>query len=143
MYFKGQIFIVFSFIVTHLSGFAQESCSLKFSGKIVNETGEPLVGAFVMISPDSVTRAADQNGNFKFEKLCAANYTVTVEFLGYKAKTIHVTIDKDIDRTIQMEPVTTQLQEVVVEDKLLNVEHAQNFSVLSEKQLSETAGKSL
>lgn len=143
MYFQKKTFIILSFIVAHFSLVAQDPCSLTFTGRILSETNEPLVGAFVLISPDSVTKAADVNGSFRFENLCPKNYTVTIEFLGYQTKKIVIAINGDTDRSIQLEPATTELQEVVVEDKVLNVEHAQNFSVLSEKQLSETAGKSL
>src|SRR5689334_6891989 len=103
MYFGRKILIVFSFIVVHLSAFSQDVCPLTFTGKIVSETNDPLIGAFVMISPDSVSKVAGIDGTFRFENLCPRIYTVTVEFLGYKTKTITITINRNIDQVIALE----------------------------------------
>ena len=130
-------------MLMHFIASAQGSCSLKFSGKIAGENREGLAGASIRIFPDTILAVADDNGNFNFDKLCAGTYSVTVEFIGYDTKTFNVVLDQDKEITFQLQSSTTQLDEVVVEDKLMNVEHAQNFSVLTEKQLSETAGKSL
>ncbi len=125
-------------------GFGQQNCRSKFSGIILSEAGRPLNGASIMLATTPVSGIiTNEAGKFSFNNLCQGEYQVTIQFVGYKTQRFPIFVDDDIERTVQLETDVTQLNEVVVKERLLNTEHVQNFSTLTEKQLTETAGKTL
>ena len=119
-----------------------QSCSIQFSGSVVSETGEPLIGATLQLN-NKTFAVADTEGRFKFDNLCKGEFTLTIQFVGYQTKTVKVTLSKSLQQSYSLDPDITQLQEVIVQDQLQGIEHAYNFSVLTEKQLAATAGKTL
>ncbi|NJN43192.1 MAG: TonB-dependent receptor plug domain-containing protein [Flammeovirgaceae bacterium] len=122
----------------------QQNCRSTFSGIALSDAGQPLYAASVMLAttPASGT-TTNEAGKFRFNDLCHGEYRITIQYVGYKTQTLSIFIDRSIERTFRLETDVTQLNEVVVEEALPNTEHAHNFSILSEKQLSETAGKTL
>lgn len=122
---------------------SSQDCNIKFDGTVKTASGEALIGATVILSPGQIGREADVNGQFIFEKLCAGKYQVLVQFLGYTNQSFEINLDKNTSREIILKEEIEQLHEVVVQDAVIKADHAQNFTVLNEKQLSETAGKSL
>jgi len=58
-------------------------------------TGEPLIGANVILLNTNLGSATDLNGNFKIINVPSGNYTVNVTYLGYSAFTKKVTIVKN------------------------------------------------
>jgi iron complex outermembrane recepter protein len=123
---------------------AQEGCRSVISGIVMSESKEPLYAATVMLnaSPTAGT-TTNMEGRFSFNNLCDGKYQVTVQYVGYKKQEISIAVNERLELTIILEAIVTELNEVVVTEKLLNTEHAQNFSTLTEKNLKETAGKTL
>lgn len=130
-------------VFSGVTSLAQQACHGRLSGKVVNDAGETMPGATLMLLPDSVHAITDAQGMFTIDGLCAGAYQLVVRSLGSQEQQIDIAFAGNVDRIITLLPEAKQLQEVVVEDKLLNVEHVQNYSVLSQKQLEESAGKSL
>ena len=143
MLFGKKTVLLFFLISTFSLAFGQRDCALKFSGKIINPSGESVGIASIVLLKDSTMHVSDDHGNFVIGGLCHGSYRLKIHAAGYEELIIEINLQKDVHRDIRLEDVITQLNEVVVEDKILNTEHALNFSVLTEKQLSETAGKSL
>jgi len=123
--------------------FSQDQCLLEFSGYIEDEMGEKLAGATVILSPSQRGAATNTNGKFIIEKICPGTYEVSVHFVGYKSQSFELIIEKNTTRTITLAEDVEQLSEVVIQDEAIKADHAQNFSVMSEKQLEAAAGKSL
>jgi iron complex outermembrane receptor protein len=121
-------------VLIPLSVFGQ-NCDYSFSGKT-------LPGAVIILTPQKGA-VADADGNFVVKDICAGKYTVHVNYLGYKPKTLEITVDKNIQQDIVLEEETTQLNEVIVKEQKQNVEGAQNFVTLGQKELTESAGKTL
>lgn len=143
MLFRQRTVLLFISVFVCAAAWGQPACHFQLSGKVVNESGEVLQGASVLIVPDSAYAVADEQGRFVIEGLCAGAYRLVIHAAGAKEQQLDVTLEGNVDRVFSLQPEATQLQEVVVQDKLLNVEHAQNYAVLTQKQLEETAGKSL
>lgn len=122
---------------------AQETCTASLSGSIQSNSGEVLPGATISIDSLGRAMAADDQGRFLFENLCPGQYTLSVHFIGYKRQLVKVDVIRKTQRTITLQPDITELAEVLVQDKPLHTEHAQNFTTLSQKQLDESSGKSL
>lgn len=140
--YPGILFIYVS-VFLHPIANAQEKCNANFTGSITTTSGEVLPGATIILTPGQQGQATDANGQFHFENLCRGTYTITVHFVGYKTQSFDVDIRKDTKRDIKLEEDIEQLTEVVVQDEMIKADHAHNFNVLNEKQLEETAGKSL
>lgn len=111
-----------------------QDCNYTFSGKT-------LPGATIIFNSEPTIANAD--GTFKIGNICTGTYNVSVQFIGYKTTSFSLTIDRDTRQDIILEEETTQLNEVVVSEKKDNIEGAHNFVTLGEKELAETAGKSL
>jgi len=122
---------------------AQNNCTLKFSGTVVTEKGETLAGASLVMQKPGRGEVSDRKGKFLFSDLCPGEYEVSVQYLGYKTIRFRFTAAENTYQEFRMEPEITELKEVVIKDAVMNTEKAQNFTVLQEKQLAESAGKTL
>ena len=81
-------------------------------GKIIDETGEPMIGVSVIVKGQStVGTITDFDGNFVLE-VPSGNGILEVSYIGYKTQ--EVTVGKNTQVTIKMEPDTQALDEVVV-----------------------------
>lgn len=139
---KAIVLLLNLFVYTFVCG--QENCTLKFSGTVLSTTGEVLIGASVVLrSTQPMNTTSDVQGKFIFENICLGDYEVVVQYVGYKKQQLTITINSDVEQIIKLEPDVTQLDEVVIQDKLLDTEHAQNFTTLNQKQLAELSGKPL
>jgi iron complex outermembrane receptor protein len=123
------------FILLPLSVFSQD-CAYTLTGKV------SVPGAVVVLSPQKGA-VSDVDGNFKIENLCAGPYDLQINYLGYKSVTRKIQVPQTSPLNIILEEESTELKEVVVTGQHQNVEHAQNFVTLGEKELAATAGKSL
>ncbi len=123
------------FILFYSSVYSQD-CNYSLTGKV------NLPGAAIILSPQKGA-VSDIDGNFKIEGVCAGTYNVQVTFLGYKSVSKKIRIPQTEPFNIILEEETTNLNEVVVQGQHENIDHAQNFVTLGEKELAATAGKSL
>ena len=81
-------------------------------GKIIDETGEPMIGVSVIVKGQStVGTITDFDGNFVLE-VPSGKGILEVSYIGYKTQ--EVTVGKNTQVTIKMEPDTQALDEVVV-----------------------------
>ena len=80
----------------------------QLSGKVVDNAGEPVIGAMVIVDGTSTGAQTDLDGNFTLRT--APGTAITVTFLGYKD--VKTTMRNGI--VITLEDDTTLLDEVVV-----------------------------
>ncbi len=83
----------------------------KLSGNVVDEKGEPLLGASVLIKGTSVGAVTDLDGNFTIADN-GAGKELTVSYIGYKPATVK--IDSSDKYSIKLESSSLNLDEVVV-----------------------------
>lgn len=86
-----------------------EAEKIKVKGKIVDENGVPMPG--VSIVESNTKNATVSNFDGEFELSVTEGKTIDVAYLGYKTKTVGVQTNF---MTIQLEPNTAELTEVVV-----------------------------
>jgi iron complex outermembrane receptor protein len=122
---------------------AQTDCTITFSGTIRNEIGQRLPGAVVVLQPKQIGTQADSVGNFSIGKLCPGRYAVVIQFPGFEELQTEIVLDQNTRKNFTLKEAVQQLEEVVVEEKALDTDHAQNYDELDEKKLAESAGKSL
>jgi iron complex outermembrane recepter protein len=143
MYLKKTIMLL-SVLHVSISAFAQEKCNAVFSGTVLNENNLPVIGAGILLLPEEIGQATDAGGNFRFIDLCEGQYTVKVQYLGYEDVELKISIKGNITRTIRLKEVVTELNEVVIQHHdETHTENATNFIQLDERQLQQSAGKSL
>jgi iron complex outermembrane receptor protein len=138
--FAGSlIFLFFDLLLVR----AQTNCNITFSGTIRTESGQRLPGAILILQPKQIGIEGDSLGNFRMEKLCPGRYSIVIQYPGFEELNTEILIDQNTRRNFVLKESVQQLEEVVIEEKALDTEHSQNYSQLDEKQLAESAGKSL
>jgi hypothetical protein len=94
-----------------LSAAAQD---LAISGKVINlDSKLPLSGATVFLSNTSFQTATLNDGSFSLTDLKPGQYTLVVNFIGYKSHTQQLLLNSSDDKfVIALSPASIQLQEV-------------------------------
>ncbi len=120
------------------------------SGRVIDENGEPLVGALVVYTGSIKGTLADDKGNFKLHKYGNHNKSVTASFMGYGDQTLSIKENFPIE--FKLLPDSKKLQEVEVfgsrykapekMDFLTRMplrpsEQIQSISVISEKMIQQ------
>lgn len=142
---RRRLLVLLMLLTSTLPLYAQKDCQGSFSGVVLDESGEPLIGANILF-PDTIHGTmTDVNGQFTFGHVCDGTYIVRLRYLGYRNQQTTVVVNGDTREKYHMVPQMNQLSEVVVRDHTVaaGTENAQNFVKLSGKQLEETAGKSI
>ncbi|MDP4202719.1 MAG: carboxypeptidase-like regulatory domain-containing protein [Bacteroidota bacterium] len=85
--------------------------SNKLQGKVVDEKGEPLIGASVKIKGTNVGAVTDTNGHFQLSQNVSDSAKLIAGYLGYENREVKIT-DKPV--SIQLQPDQKTLSEVVV-----------------------------
>jgi len=108
---KGLFLIITLFV--GLTGFSQRTHTISGTIKDHN-TGETLIGASVTLLENPESDALSNRYGFYSISAPAGYYTLIVSYSGYKNDTLKISLQRDTMRSIELVPVGTQLQEVVV-----------------------------
>ncbi len=81
-------------------GFNLSAQNVNISGKVVDNNGEPVIGAsVVLVGNTTVGAITDMDGNYRLS--VPANSSVTVSFIGYQSQTVAVSGRSVINFTLQ------------------------------------------
>src|SRR6185312_16284970 len=97
------------FLICAISSFAQKSA---FTGKVIDESAQPLPGATIRIKGTNQSTVTDPKGMFSIPGNNQSAIAVTVSFIGYDATEKVITANEPV--TIQLTPTQSKLNEVVV-----------------------------
>lgn len=89
----------------------QSDYVMKITGTVVDEKGDPMIGATVMESGSKKGTITDFNGKFTLNISGKRGKVLHVSYVGYVTKDVHATGE---DLHIALEPVNSQLEELVV-----------------------------
>lgn len=106
--FKILLFITF-LLSLNISALAQNGRTI--TGKIVDETGEPLIGATIQIKGSATGTASDIDGNFSISVPARSNVLV-FSYVGYTSE--EVTVNNQTYLNVQLKPSSITLDEYVV-----------------------------
>lgn len=95
--------LLFSFAFLNVN--AQSS---SIEGKILDEDGNPLYGANILLSNGAGTMA-DMEGDYRFQGLSGGDYTVSVSFIGYQRQSKEVVVEEG--QTVQVNFTVSTSQE--------------------------------
>lgn len=107
MKFTKSLIFCFLTILFSVYGQAQQA---SISGKVLDESGQPIPGATILVKGTIVGTTSDFNGNYEIK--ASSNGTLVVSFLGYKS--VQETIKGRTRIDIRLAPDTEELKEVVV-----------------------------
>jgi TonB-linked SusC/RagA family outer membrane protein len=109
-YLIKYVFLLF-FVLTAATVFAQNSI---ISGKVVDETNQPLPGAAVSVKGTQKSTGTDANGNFRLTGVSNGSVTIQVTFVGYQPLQQTVVVSGNVTVNFNMQPNSKDLNEVVV-----------------------------
>ena len=118
----------------------------KLSGIILDDLGEPLLGANIYIQETSTGAVSDENGYFSI-LLTQGNYTLITSYLGFENQTINVTLNSNKNLKISMLANSQALDEVVITQntKAVNIKKPQmsvnSLSIKDIKQMPVAMGE--
>ncbi len=116
--FISKIFLIF--LMGYLPLLAQGKGTI--TGYVLDkETGEPIIGANVLIENTNIGAATDLEGKFLIENVNAGKYNIIISYISYSKLTIKdvvVTAGKSTDLRVALTSEAISVDEVVVIDKL-------------------------
>ena len=104
--FKHLLMVVV--LCTSATIFAQT----KLTGKVVDETSQPLPGASIVVKGSSTGVSTDFDGNFTLETSISSG-SIVVSFVGYEAKNFTFNGTKNFG-TIALNPSAESLEEIII-----------------------------
>ncbi len=103
------IFLLLLLTVSHI-GYSHEMGTIK--GKITDkQSGEPIIGANIIIGKTMLGTCSDINGDFEFRNIHAGNYVITVSYIGYETREENAAVvsDKITNLVISLEPSAVEI----------------------------------
>ena len=88
-----------------------QSPAIKVSGQVVDEQGEPLLGATIRVKNSSVGTTTDLDGNFQLE--VPGNAVLLISYVGYKEREVAVR-SRSVLGAVQLQSDDFMLDQVVV-----------------------------
>lgn len=106
-----KIFRCISFLLLFIAGTASVYADT-VRGTVVDDTGEPLIGATIALKGGSAATASDIDGNYSLQVPDLKTAVLKVSYVGYLPQEIKVNGRSTVDVTLQIN--AEQLEEVVV-----------------------------
>lgn len=103
------------------------------SGRVTDTQGAALVGATVLLTPDSILQSTGIDGQFVFQDLSAGRYEITVRYIGYQTTRRSVVIRGSKPSRFN---IRLPLEETLLELITVTEEHAKQESSLAADHLS-------
>ncbi len=123
---RRSFLIFFLFIIPALICLSSQYAFAK-SGKLVGnvidfETGDPIIGATIMLQDTNIGAASNLDGNFIVNKIPAGVYVIQVSSIGYNSLAIEefeISDDQSLTLNFTLYPKTQHIQKIVVTAKAL------------------------
>ncbi|MEO8398690.1 MAG: TonB-dependent receptor [Ignavibacteriaceae bacterium] len=132
---------IFLLIIFLLPAFLFAGVTGKLSGKVTNSlTGEPLIGANILVMNTNLGAAADNTGRFIILNVPPGSYSVKVSYLGYETtiiKDVNVIVDQTTDLPVELSTKSIQVDEIVVTAKspLIRKDLTSTISVVTRDEI--------
>ena len=107
-----RLLLLVALIFSSISAFAQSASSRIITGKVVDENGEPLIGAGVVTADGKRGAVTDLDGKYTVTVL-ESDKILKYSFIGYATQDIEI-VGKDKVEVILIPDATNTLNDVVV-----------------------------
>ena len=78
------------------------------------ETGEPLIGATVMLDGTTTGAVTDMDGHYELVGVRNGTWLIVVSYVSYRTERVSVTVDEVAEVDVQLSPDAQQLEGVTV-----------------------------
>ncbi len=90
----NRIYYLSLLLFISISGYSHEMGTIK--GNIIDkQTGDPIIGANIIIENTMLGACSDINGDFEFRNVHAGDYQLLITYIGYQSEKVKVTVLKD------------------------------------------------
>jgi outer membrane receptor protein involved in Fe transport len=126
-------------ILVLLSSGILYSQTYELSGKVQNvETGEPIQGAEISLTPGTMKTLTDNTGYYIFSKIGPGTYIIKVKYLGYEIETREVTVNSNVTSDFALKSGTITTDELIVEiNRAKERETPVAFSTVDAKRIDQ------
>jgi hypothetical protein len=113
----------------------------KLTGKVTdNSTGEPLIGANIIIQGTTLGAVADRSGRFIIINIPPGTYSVKVSFIGYETvlfEEVKINVDQTTQLTANLSAKSVQVGEVIVtaQSSMIHKDLTSSISVISREEI--------
>lgn len=128
---KQFLFYILFFVASTI--YAQ---NYKVSGKITNETAQPLLGATVIIQNHLQATSSDFDGNYELI-LAKGVYSLEFRYIGYQSMVKTIELSEDLILDIHLAPHSQVLEEVLVRAVRVDADSPITHSNMSKEDLAE------
>lgn len=136
--------MLFVVLALPVSAISQQIFTL--SGIVSNNDKQPLSSASVVVGPGNYGTVTDKNGKFIIGKLQPGNYTIQVNYLGYKNYSRQLNLKNNITFEITLEPDLLTLNEINITDNYAEQrkkEESVSIEVVNDQYIKQNMGGSL
>ncbi len=127
-----KIFLPF-FLLLPFFVFAQNN----FSGQILDEKGQPLIGATVQVEELNKLGITDSEGRFNFSDVPSGEHILTVKYLGYTTSKISISIPFSDNLAITLREEIFRLKDVYVKGTWATEKSPIAFNNISKDELAK------
>jgi hypothetical protein len=114
---------------------------IKIHGNILDEKGNPVIGANVFIEGTYIGSSSDQEGYFSFEIEDRGAHNLVVKFIGYEDVYQSINVDKDqLDLTINLVEEANQMDMITITAGSFEAGGENKRTILKELDIVTTAG---
>ncbi|NOQ26595.1 MAG: TonB-dependent receptor plug domain-containing protein [Bacteroidales bacterium] len=128
-----RIGIIILLIVLSSSLFAQET----IKGIVLNEVGELLIGANVVIKESQIGTATNSKGEFSFSKITSGDYTFVISYLGFEALEKKLTVPVSEELVIILKRSSIWSDEVIVSATRAGEKTPMAYSNISNEEIKK------
>jgi iron complex outermembrane receptor protein len=107
----------------------------RLSGRVVNETGEPLISASVFLHGTDYAAVTDEDGEFVLDGIDSNEYQLRCTYIGYKSHKEYIDIDESFEIEIILEGSPFQVAEIEITAAALGEESPYAYSDLDKEQI--------
>lgn len=101
-------------LVLTFTAIAVQAQTGTITGKIIDETGQGLPGASVVVKGQGRTSSTDVNGNYRITGVTTGTVTLTASYIGYSPTDFQVVVKTNTVANFSLKPDAQNLHEVVV-----------------------------
>ncbi len=119
-------------LISFYISFASAQTTGKLAGRVVDNNGQPLIGANVVLTGTELGGATDMEGYYAILNVRAGIYSVRYHYLGYQAQiveNVRISADQTSKIDVRLSPETLEGEEIVVIAKKPLIEFNQTSSV--------------
>ncbi|OXA90493.1 TonB-dependent receptor [Flavobacterium hercynium] len=106
----SSIFFLFTFL-----SFSQQNQGLTVSGQVVENSGQSIPFATLIIEKTDFSLISDENGNFTFKNIPAGKYNIVITAVGFSTQKKQVVVaEKDVTVSVKLSNELNELESVTV-----------------------------